>query len=51
MLEEISYNNVAPELNPEAIINRMGLDIVRDEHLIAQRQRPLGISESAGAFQ
>ncbi|EPJ81517.1 3-keto-5-aminohexanoate cleavage protein [Pseudomonas sp. CFII68] len=51
VLEEISYNNVAPELNPEAIINRMGLDIVRDEHLIAQRQRPLGISENAGAFQ
>ncbi|MFJ2456823.1 3-keto-5-aminohexanoate cleavage protein [Pseudomonas protegens] len=51
VLEEMSYNGVAPELNPEVIINRMGLDIVRDELLTAQRQRPLGVPENAGAFQ
>ncbi|WPN55374.1 3-keto-5-aminohexanoate cleavage protein [Pseudomonas sp. P9_31] len=50
-LEEIGYNGVTPELNPETIINRMGLDIVRDEHLTTLRQRPLGVSENDGAFQ
>ncbi|MHC8407424.1 3-keto-5-aminohexanoate cleavage protein [Pseudomonas sp. TMB3-21] len=49
--EEMNHNGVTPELNPETILNRMGLDIVRHEHLTTQRQRPLGVSEYDGAFQ
>lgn len=51
ILEEMNHNGVTPELNPETILNRMGLDVVRHEHLTTQRQRPLGVSEYGGAFQ
>lgn len=46
VLEEMAVNKVMPELDPEKIIRRLGLDQVRHEYLVTQRQRPLGQGDS-----
>jgi hypothetical protein len=50
VLEEMMINGIAPERDAENIIRRMGLDHVRNEYLVTQRQRPLGSDDTAAGY-